>query len=291
MSWFIDKKLISEKEWKYEINKLKAKKTIDNKEEIKDLLKKELVYTIEKSLPKGRFGILFSGGVDSTLIAFICKKLKKDFICYSVGLKDSKDLEAARKVAKVYGFKLKHKLISLDEAERIIKKTVKILGKLTNVVNVGVGAVEIACFEIAKEDKITYLFGGLGSEEIFAGYQRHELSKDINKECFAGLKNMWQRDLLRDTTLADKYKVNLITPFLDKDLIKLALQIPSTFKIKGEIKKYILRKAALDLGLKKEFAFRKKKAAQYGSNFDKAIQKLAKLHGFKYKKDYLASLI
>ncbi len=290
MSWFIDKKLISEKEWKYEINKLKAKKTIDNKEEIKDLLKKELVYSIEKSLPKGRFGILFSGGVDSTLIAFICKKLKRNFICYSVGLKDSKDLEAAKKASKVLGFKLKYKQISLDEAEKIIRKTVKILGKLTNVVNVGVGSVEIACFEIAKEDKITYLFGGLGSEEIFAGYQRHKLSKDINKECFAGLKNMWQRDLLRDTTLADKYKVNLITPFLDKDLIKLALQIPSTFKIKGEIKKYILREAALDLGLKKEFAFRKKKAAQYGSNFDKAIQKLAKNNGFKYKKDYLASL-
>ena len=45
------------------------------------------------------------------------------------------------------------------------------------------------------------------------------------------------------------------------------------------------------LGLKKEFAFRKKKAAQYGSNFDKAILKLAKKNGFKYKKEYLDYLL
>ena len=37
----------------------------------------------------------------------------------------------------------------------------------------------------------------------------------------------------------------------------------------------------------KEFAFRPKKAAQYGSNFDKAILKIAKLKGHKYKKEYL----
>jgi diphthine-ammonia ligase len=289
--WYINKKLISEEEWKKEIDSLNSKKIIKEKKEIIELLKKELVYSVEKLLPKEKFGILFSGGVDSTLIAFICKKLKKDFICYSIGLENSQDLEAAMKASKDLGFKLKHKQLSLDEAEKIIKKTVNILGKdLTNVVNVGVGAVEVACFEMAKKDNVKHFFGGLGSEEIFAGYQRHENSNDINKECFSGLRNMWERDLLRDTAIANKYKINLLTPFLDKELIKLSSKIPSQFKIKDNMKKYILREAALDLGLKREFAFRKKKAAQYGSNFDKAIQKLAKINGFKYKKEYLKSL-
>lgn len=288
--WYFNKELISEKEWKLEISKLKTKGLIKDKNEILDLLTKELVYSVEKNLPKERFGILFSGGVDSTLIAFICKKLKKDFTCYSVGLKDSEDLTAAKKAAKTLGLKLKYKQLTLEEAEIIIKKTVKILGKdLTNVVNVGVGSVEVACFELAKKDKTKYFYGGLGSEEIFAGYLRHETSKDINKECFSGLKNMWNRDLLRDIAIAKKYKINLATPFLEKDLIKFALKIPSEFKIKDNIKKYILREAALKLGLKKEFSFRKKKAAQYGSNFDKAIQKLAKQNNFKYKKEYLDS--
>jgi len=290
MFWYNKNKLITEKEWKKEMDKVKTTKIIKDKKEIKELLKKELVYSIEKSLPKERFGILFSGGIDSTFIAFICKKLKKDFICYSIGLENSEDLEAARKASNVLGFKLKYKQLTLNEAEKIIKKTNKLLGKLSNVVNVGVGSVLMACFEIAKKDKIKFFYSGLGSEEIFAGYQRHELSRDINKECLKGLRNMWGRDLLRDSVIANKYKINLITPFLDKELIKLALQIPSEYKIKNNIKKYILREVAVDLGIKKEFAFRKKKAAQYGSNFDKAIKKLAKKNNFKYKKDFLASI-
>ena len=56
-------------------------------------------------------------------------------------------------------------------------------------------------------------------------------------------------------------------------------------------KKIILREAAEFLGLKKEFAWRKKQAAQYGSNFVNGIEKLAKRKGFKMKKDYLMSLL
>ena len=60
------------------------------------------------------------------------------------------------------------------------------------------------------------------------------------------------------------------------------------WKINEVEKKIILREIAEEfLG---EFAWRKKKAAQYGSCFDKAIGKLAKQHGFEFKKDYLESL-
>ena len=56
-------------------------------------------------------------------------------------------------------------------------------------------------------------------------------------------------------------------------------------------KKIILREIAEDFGLEKEFAWRKKKAAQYGSNFVKGIDKLAKKHNFTTKKEYLQSLL
>jgi asparagine synthase (glutamine-hydrolysing) len=63
------------------------------------------------------------------------------------------------------------------------------------------------------------------------------------------------------------------------------------YKLDKQNKKIILREVAEDLGLKKEFAWRQKKAAQYGSNFIKGIDKLAKKHNFQFKKDYLQSLI
>jgi asparagine synthase (glutamine-hydrolysing) len=63
------------------------------------------------------------------------------------------------------------------------------------------------------------------------------------------------------------------------------------YKLDKENKKIILREIAEDFGLDKEFAQRKKKAAQYGSNFVKGIDKLAKKHGFTTKKEYLQSLL
>jgi len=71
-------------------------------------------------------------------------------------------------------------------------------------------------------------------------------------------------------------------------LISYAMKLPAEWKIIDGKKKVILREVAEEfLG---EFAWRKKKAAQYGSCFDKAISKLAKKNGFNLKKEWLDSL-
>ncbi|MBU0628547.1 MAG: asparagine synthase C-terminal domain-containing protein [Nanoarchaeota archaeon] len=285
----------SEKEWKLSIRKFSIKpEHRKGHKEILDKLTGLVLGAIKNNLPNERFGILFSGGVDSTLIAQVCKKEKKDFICYTSaleekGLKEAEDLEYAKKAAKKFGFKLKVKTIGLKETEKYIKKILKII-KEPNVVKVGVALPFYIAYELAKKDKIRIMFSGLGSEELFAGYQRHLLSKDINKECFDGLLNMYERDLTRDLPIAKAMKIDLRVPYLDENLIKYSLKIPAEFKLKNEQNKLILREVAEQLGLK-EFAWRKKRAAQYGSKFDRAIEKLAKRNGFKYKKDYLKSLL
>jgi asparagine synthase (glutamine-hydrolysing) len=53
----------------------------------------------------------------------------------------------------------------------------------------------------------------------------------------------------------------------------------------------MLREIAKDIGVPREAYNRKKKGAQYGSSFDKAITRLAKRNGFKLKKRYLNSII
>ena len=284
-------RLISYADWENYINSLKTSRLIKNRKEAIDLVNSSLFSAMKKRTSKlKKFGILFSGGIDSSLIALIAKNQNCDFICYSVGLENSKDLTSAEEVAVNLGLKLKTKVISLKEAEGTIKKVVKILRENANVVNVGVASVVFSAAENAKNDKINILFSGLGSEEIFAGYQRHKAAKDINEECWNGLKTMWGRDFKRDYLIAKALKIKMLTPFLDEEVIKSAMQIPGEWKIKGDVVKYVLREAAVEIGLLKEFAFRKKLAAQYGSNFDKAIEKLARKNGFKYKKDYLDSL-
>ncbi len=281
--------LVSEQDWQGFVLGLKTNKIIDNKDKAKELLKECLTKAI-KARAANSFGVLFSGGIDSTTIALILKKLGYDFTCYSVGIDNSKDLLGAKDVAKELRLKLKTKTLNLEEVEKAIHETIKIL-KEPNVVKVGVGAVFYEAMKLAKEDNVKAVFTGLGSEEIFAGYERHANANDINKECWQGLLSMWERDLKRDHSIARALGFELKTPFLDKDVIKTAMMVPGEFKISEGYKKYILREVALDLGLKKEFAFKRKRAAQYGSGFDKAMLKIAKKHGFKYKSEYLMSLV
>lgn len=263
-------------------------------QEIITKLSNLILKSIEKNMPEEKFGILFSGGIDSTLIAFIAKKLKKNFTCYTTaleqtGLKKSEDLEYAEGTVKDLNLELKTIKLNLEEVEGYIKKTIGITGK-TDVVTVGVGTTFLPALEKAKKDGIRIIFSGLGSEEIFAGYERHKKAKDINKECLQGLKTIKKRDLDRDEAIAKHFGLELKLPFLDKELINYALKIPGEYKIKEGITKLVLRKAAIQIGVPRKYAMRKKRAAQYGSRIDNAILKLAKKHGFKYKAEYLEGL-
>lgn len=278
--------MFTEKEWIADITQLKNIKIKSDKE----LLKQKLIEKIKSLIPEKKFGILFSGGVDSSFIALVCKMLKKDFTCYVVGLENSEDVEYAKKTAKQLNLKLKVINLDLKDAMRVIENTTKLL-KTDDVTKVGVGSVVYAAMECAKKDKINHLFSGLGSEEIFAGYQRHERAKDLQKECWNGLMMMYKRDLERDFILSNHFNIKLLVPFLDKDIITLAMNIPAEEKLSEENNKLILRKIAYELGLDKEIAFRKKRAAQYGSKLDRAILRLGKRAGFKFKKDYLSSFL
>ncbi len=254
-----------------------------------------VILTLAKKSTK--LGLLFSGGVDSTLIAYILQKNKIPFIAISVGFKDDEtkfpeDLETSRIVAKKLNLNYVEEIINSKEAHNLFKETTKILGKeYSDVVNVGVGSVEVAGIKKLKELRCTHIFGGLGSEELFAGYDRHDKSNDPHQECWNGLKSMFERDLVRELKITNHFKVEGLIPFLNKELIEYAMTIPSKYKISKDDKKIILRKSAIRLGLQEEFAKRPKRAAQYGSRTDKAIAKLTKQQGFKFKKDYLLSLL
>ena len=282
--------LVSFNKWQAYLADLKSriKPIIKNEITAVNNLTRVLEGSIRIRIQDKKFGVLFSGGIDSTLIAFLCKKYTNNFICYTVGFRDSQDIVFSQEVAKNLNLNHKIKILKLEEVESVLKLTSKILGKdLINIVNVGVGAVEVAAIQLATKDNVNIFFSGLGSEEIFAGYQRHELALNINQECWAGLKSMWHRDFKRDFAVAKHYNTEFLVPFLDKEVIMSAMKIDDSLKIKSNIKKYILRKTAIATGVNEEIAFRPKKAAQYGSSFDKAIQKIAKNKGYKYKQNYL----
>src|SRR3989344_3703387 len=180
-------------------NEVSKSGLIENERLAAEAIAKNFEKAVQKRIQSEKFGIFFSGGVDSTYIAYTCKKLKASFICYTVGIEGSKDIEISSKIAKELGFTHRKKVLSLKEMETLFEKTAKLLGKeLIDIVSIGVGAVVLAGLELAEKDNIKSFFSGLGSEEIFAGYQRHEKAQNINEECWRGLKTTWMRDFRRD---------------------------------------------------------------------------------------------
>ncbi len=291
-------KLITEQEWTEKIalleNQYEERYFISDKEHAKTLIRESLLNAIYLRA-QNNFGILFSGGLDSSLIALVCKKyVKKPFNCYSIGLEDSSDIEYAKEVASLLDLNLKTKILSLNEVESCLRDCIKILNT-RDVVKLEIATVIYSGIEIASKDKCLNLFTGGGSEEIFAGYDRHldffkQGMEKLHNESWAGLKSCYSRDITRDYQIAKKFNVNLLLPFFDFTVIKNVMNINPKLKTDGKEKKIILRELAVDLGLPKNIAFRKRTAAQYGSRVSNAVLKLTKQKGFKLKQDYINSL-
>lgn len=267
----------------FEINVNEEKELDEAAEEIKELF----LNAVEKRVPDDDLGLLFSGGVDSTMVAAALQELDKDFTAYTSGIQHGnvnapRDMAWAKKIADKMNIELESYEASLDEVEEELPKIVDWISS-TSVVKNGVALPFY--FALNGDEKV--VMSGLGSEQLYAGYHRQQ--GYLNKECLSGLRSIFERDLYRDNVISFRNGYELRVPFLDYDLIRHALTIPEDYKVKEDYRKYVLRKAAEKIGVPEEVAWRGKTAAQYGSNFDKAIDRLAKNNDFSHKQEYLNS--
>lgn len=262
-------------------------------EDVEKHMKELMENAVSIRMPDEKFGILFSGGLDSTIIAYMCKLMGKkpgiDFTCYTAGLSEVQlppDVEYSRMMAEELGLDLKVKSIGLDEVETYLKDVVPLVED-TNVPKVGVALTMYAACVAAKEDGIRVMFSGSGADEVFAGYDRHKRSTDISRDCYADVLKIYEKNTYRDDVVSMNNNIELRVPYLDKRFVDYCLKIPPQYKINDEQNKLILRLLAEEIGVPAQVSQRRKQAAQYGSRFDKAIGKLAKKGGYRTKTEYL----
>ena len=137
-----------------------------------------------------------------------------------------------------------------------------------------------------KDDNVKVALSGQGADELFGGYNRYlkhfeenslfDAYFALDEEIYHDIANMHHVNLERDDAVSMANGVELRVPFLDKDIIDLALDIPGKYKIKdGEdvLRKHILRDVAKSIGVPDYIADRPKKAAQYGSGINKILKK------------------
>lgn len=255
-------------------------------------LQRILEDAINIRFPDEPFGILFSGGLDSTILVLMCKHFGKipgkDFICYTAGLKSvnaATDVAYAKEVAAKFGLDLVIHEITFNEVEEYLTTIVPLLEE-ANVPKVGVALTLYVACEAAKSDGLRVMFSGSGADELFAGYNRYKHSTNVNKDCYADILKIYEKNTYRDDVICMYNNIEVRAPYLDIKFVDYSLKIPPKYKINTFENKVILRELAKNIGLCKKFAHRKKQAAQYGSKFDGAINKLARKN-YKTKTEYL----
>lgn len=271
------------------------------KNELKYQLKESLINSVEKRV-KGlsKVGLMFSGGVDSTLLSRISDDLGVETVLYSVGHKDSVDLKFARKTAVDMGLPIHLQTVEVDDVKNYLSLVLNAIEEF-NLMKLGVGMPAYIAAEMAHNDGIKVMLSGQGADELFAGYHRylkfyHQRGEHAQEDLKEDILNLYRVNLQRDDAVTMANSVELRVPYLDLDIINIAMDIPIKYKINAEndpLRKCILREVASDLGVPEEIVKRPKKAAQYGSGIHKMLVKkvlkdeayMATLNSLKYLKD------
>lgn len=257
------------------------KEPFKDKEYLKKALKDHILESVKKrtrSLDK--VGILFSGGVDSTLLAVICADLGVETELYAVGSEGSPDLTFARKVAADIGLPLHIKMVDEELVREYIPPVLNAIEEW-NVMKLGVGMTAFLAAEMAHEQGERVILSGQGADELFAGYHRyldfyHQKGEATQKDLQGDVENLYHVNLERDDKVTMASSVELRVPYLDLQIINIAMDIPMYYKISGpedKLRKCILREVASQMGVPPEIVKRPKKAAQYGSGIHKILRK------------------
>jgi len=249
-------------------------------------LEKELYETVVQSLESviesKTVGVSFSGGVDSSLLAKIAKDLGYDIILLTMGFEDSHDVEFSKTIAKTLGIQHEIELISEQTFSDVARK----ISDMINVDNLSWNENCIAFYyvaKLAKKHNISKVITANGIDELFCGYNSY---RDFIPEGEEAVIGLMKEKLDNETRMMKavnqvtlEFGVQIVQPFLSEKFIEFAKTIPLEHKIKDKddlMRKHIIRKLALSIGVPEESTLKQKKAMQYGSLIHKNFLKVKK---------------
>ena len=234
-----------------------------------------------------RIGIIFSGGIDSVLIASSAKMVP-EVICYTGGVRGSSDISNAHQIADRLGLELKVCELDQEGVERLIPEVMNVIED-SNAGQVEVALPVYGAVKLAHEDGIKVMLTGQGADELFGGYSWY--AKVIEKEGYKMLRRHMIEDLLllyketleREDKITMAHSIELREPFLDPEVIEVGLATSLRLNVRGgddNYGKHVHRKLAEALGIPKDIAYRIKEATQHGSGMHGMLDAIARKHGF-----------
>jgi len=216
-------------------------------------------------------GVLFSGGLDSSLLALIASEYS-DVVLYTAGVEGSPDLEWARRAAESLGLELRESIFGREDVENELRRIAFAIEE-PNPMNLAIAIPIYFAAKAARKDGIRILLSGQGADELFGGYAKYAERPELMER---DLLEIGERNLARDDKVIMANGIEGRFPFLTLPLVQAALRTPLNLKIRNGERKYVLRRAALRMGLPRQLTGRPKKAAQYGSGAQRLLKKIAK---------------
>lgn len=210
------------------------------------------------------YGVLLSGGLDSSVIAAITKKFAskrietggKDAAWYpqlhsfAVGLKGAPDLIAAKKAADHIGT-IHHEVnFTLQEGLDAVRDVIYHL-ETYDVTTIRASTPMYLLSRVIKSMGIKMVLSGEGSDELFGGYlyfHKAPNAQEFHEETVRKLKKLYLYDCLRANKSLAAWGVEGRVPFLDKEFMDVAMTLNPADKMIGDgrMEKWVVRKAFED---------------------------------------------
>jgi asparagine synthase (glutamine-hydrolysing) len=242
----------------------------DNKSDIQ-VLRDALEAAVKRQLMCDvPYGVLLSGGLDSSIIAAVTQKFAAKRIeengrteawwprlhSFAIGLEGSPDLTAAKKAAEYIGTVHHEVHFTIQEALDALPDVIYHI-ETYDITTVRASTPMFLLARYIKSMGIKMVLSGEGSDELFGGYlyfHKAPNAKEFHEELVRKLSKLHLYDCLRANKSLMAWGVEGRVPFLDKDFIDVAMRINPVDKMsivmqpdgKQRMEKWILRKAFED---------------------------------------------
>ncbi len=236
------------------------------------------------------YGVLLSGGLDSSIIAAITQKFSKKRVesdskesawwprlhSFAVGLEGSPDLVAAQKAADYIGTVHHEVHFTIQEALDALPDVIYHI-ETYDITTVRASTPMYLLARVIKSMGIKMVLSGEGSDELFGGYlyfHKAPSAQEFHEELVRKMSKLHLYDCLRANKSLMAWGVEGRVPFLDKDFIDIAMSLNPSDKMnirlpdgKQRMEKWILRKAFEDL-LPESIAWRQKEQFSDGVGYN-----------------------
>jgi asparagine synthase (glutamine-hydrolysing) len=250
------------------------------------LLRKALEDAVHRQLMSDvPYGVLLSGGLDSSIISAIAKKYASRRIeshdtqeawwpqlhSFAVGLAGSPDLAAARKVAEHIGT-VHHEIhFTIQEGLDALRDVIYHL-ETYDVTTVRASTPMYLMARVIKSMGVKMVLSGEGADEIFGGYlyfHKAPNARALHEETVRKLGKLHLYDCLRANKSLAAWGVEGRVPFLDKEFLDVAMRLNPADKMtkEGRMEKWVLRKTFEDY-LPASVAWRQKEQFSDGVGYN-----------------------